>query len=159
MLQSIHKEIKVSHLGPAKLECIETVIRYSERFNILMFFVIRESHRRMVNYISPTNTLEFPRANILDERPFIVMPYMRNRNFRDHLQWHLNRDRLQIVCIFNIHAFTLARCDNLQLHGISLSLVHFNSLQIVHGDLKAVRSREKSGYIVVSNTKWTSFPA
>ena len=146
----------MSHLGSAKLECIVTVIRYSERFNILMFFVIRESHRHMVNYISPTNT---PRANILDERPFIVMPYMRNRNFRDHLQWHPNRDRLQIVCIFNIHAFALARRDNLQLHGISLGLIHFNSLQIVHGDLKAVHSREKLGYIVVSNTKWTSLPA
>ena len=35
----MHKEIKVSHLGPAKLECIVTVIRYSERFDILMFFV------------------------------------------------------------------------------------------------------------------------
>jgi serine/threonine protein kinase len=105
--------------------------------------VLRESYQCMVIYISLTNRLEFLGANILDEKPFIVMPYMRNGNSRDYLQQHPNSDRLQIVCIFNIHAFALAQCDNLQLHGISLGLVHLHSLQIVHGDLKAVRFREK----------------
>ena len=141
LLQPIHNEIKMSHLCACKIGMHSDRDLVWSKIGHPSF--LHDSHQCMVIYISPTNTLEFPRANILDKRPFIVMPYMRNWNSRDHLQWHPNSDQLQIVCIFNIHAFTLAQCDNLQLHGISLSLIHFNPLQIVHGDLKAVRSCEK----------------
>jgi hypothetical protein len=40
---------------------------------------------------------EFLGANELDDRPFIVMPYMQNGNARDYVQRHPNCDRLKIV--------------------------------------------------------------
>ena len=84
--------------------------------------------------------VEFLGANVLDEKPFIVMPYLANGNARDYLQEHPNTDRLQIVCMSHVCIFVLALFDGtyVQLHGISLGLVHLHSHQIVHGDLKAV---------------------
>lgn len=64
--------------------------------------------------------LQFLGANILDERPFIVMPLLKNGNCRDYLKQYPNGDRLQI------------------LYDISLALVHLHSHQIVHGDLKGL---------------------
>jgi len=66
------------------------------------------------------NVLQFLGANILDEKPFIVMPYLKNGNARHYLQEHPDSDRLQI------------------LYDISLGLVHLHSHQIVHGDLKGL---------------------
>jgi hypothetical protein len=43
--------------------------------------------------------LEFLGANELDDRPFVVMPYMKNGNARDYVQRHPNCDRLKIVWI------------------------------------------------------------
>jgi hypothetical protein len=36
-------------------------------------------------------------ANILDERPFIVMPFMQNGNARDYIHDHPTFDRLKLV--------------------------------------------------------------
>lgn len=62
------------------------------------------------NLISASNQwlVEFLGANILDEKPFIVMPYLKNGNSRDYLQEHPNSDRLQIVSKFKacIHSLT-----------------------------------------------------
>ena len=69
--------------------------------------VLRESQPSMVIDVDLTDTLEFLGANILDKRPFIVIPYLRNGNSRDYLEQHPNGDRMQIVCIFNIHSFAL----------------------------------------------------
>jgi len=66
------------------------------------------------------NVVQFLGANILDDKPFIVMPYFKNGNSRDYLQKHPDSDRLQI------------------LHGISLGLFHLHSHHIVHGDLKGL---------------------
>lgn len=41
--------------------------------------------------------IEFLGANVLDERPFIVMPYLKNGNARTYLEEHPNCDRLLIV--------------------------------------------------------------
>lgn len=41
--------------------------------------------------------LEFLGANELDDRPFIVMPYLRNGNVRDYIRARPDCDRLQIV--------------------------------------------------------------
>ena len=64
--------------------------------------------------------VEFLGANILDEKPFIVMPYLANGNARDYLQKHPNADRLQIVCMFNVCMFTLTHSD-----GICVAAWHF----------------------------------
>ncbi|KIM87190.1 hypothetical protein PILCRDRAFT_815665 [Piloderma croceum F 1598] len=66
------------------------------------------------------NILQFLGANIVDDKPFIVTPYLRNGNVRAYLRDHRDSDRLQI------------------LHGISLGLVYLHSHQIVHGDLKSL---------------------
>jgi hypothetical protein len=62
------------------------------------------------NLISASNQwlVEFLGANILDEKPFIVMPYLKNGNSRDYLQEYPNSDRLQIVSKSNacIHSLT-----------------------------------------------------
>lgn len=70
--------------------------------------------------IKHPNILQFFGANILDDTPFIVMPYLKNGNIRDYLRNHPDSDRLKL------------------LHGISLGIVYLHSQQIVHGDLKAL---------------------
>ena len=62
-----------------------------------------------VIFASNERLAEFLGANILDDRPFIVMPYLKNGNSRDYLQKHPNSDRLHIVRSPNcrIHNF----CD------------------------------------------------
>ena len=85
--------------------------------------------------------VEFLGANVLDEKPFIVMPYLANGNVQNYLQEHPNADRLQIVCMSHpmfVSLSWLILMVHVQLHGISLGLVHLHSHQIVHGDLKAV---------------------
>jgi len=67
-----------------------------------------------------THILQFLGANEFDNRPFIVMPYMKNGNARNYAQANPDCNRLQI------------------LHHISLGLVYLHSQKVVHGDLKAV---------------------
>lgn len=43
---------------------------------------------------------EFLGANVLDERPFILMPYLKNGNARDYLNHHPYSDRQTIVCSY-----------------------------------------------------------
>ena len=52
--------------------------------------------------------LEFLGANELDDKPFIVMPYLKNGNARDYVQKHPNCDRLRIVRRFFICLHTLS---------------------------------------------------
>ncbi|KAF8887344.1 kinase-like domain-containing protein [Infundibulicybe gibba] len=66
------------------------------------------------------HVLQFLGANILDDQPFIVMPYMRNGNARDYVQEHPTANRVKI------------------LYHTSLGLVHLHSQNVVHGDLKAL---------------------
>jgi hypothetical protein len=46
--------------------------------------------------------VEFLGANILDDKPFILMPYLKNGNARDYLNEHPDGDRLNIVCMPNV---------------------------------------------------------
>ena len=41
--------------------------------------------------------VEFLGANILDDKPFIVMPYIKNGNVRDYIEVHPDCNRAQIV--------------------------------------------------------------
>jgi WD40 repeat protein len=79
--------------------------------------------RREINtwsMILHPHVLEFLGANVLDEKPFIVMPYLENRNARDFLQKHPRCDRLMM------------------LHHISLGIAHLHSKNIIHGDIKGM---------------------
>lgn len=40
---------------------------------------------------------EFLGANVLDERPFIVMPYLPNGNAKEYVNTHPECDRLRLV--------------------------------------------------------------
>jgi hypothetical protein len=48
-------------------------------------------------WVLSVTLLEFLGANVLDEKPFIVMPLLRNGNARDYIQDHPTYDRLQLV--------------------------------------------------------------
>jgi serine/threonine protein kinase len=97
---------------------------------------------------------EFLGANILDEKPFIMTPYLENGNARHYLQKHPDRDRLQIVRLSNFHVLVLLMFTvYMQLHGISLGLVHLHSHGIIHGDLKAVRLPHLSSYMRMTYDK------
>lgn len=81
--------------------------------------------------------LEFLGANVLDDRPFIVMPYLKNGNARQYIVAYPECDLLPLVScvcqgcyyIFDIHS---------QLHDTSLAMAYLHSRKVVHGDLKAV---------------------
>ena len=45
-----------------------------------------------------TQWVEFLGANILDDKPFIVMPYIKNGNVRDYIKVHPDCNRVKIVC-------------------------------------------------------------
>ena len=102
--------------------------------NIISRFKIYNRHLLYVE----SYFVVFLGANVLDDQPFIVMPYFKNGNVRDYLVKHPDSDRLQIVCI-PVTPLVLARLTpHPQLHGISMGLVYLHSHHIVHGDLKAV---------------------
>ena len=50
-------------------------------------------------FIADLLLLEFLGANILDDKPFILMPYLKNGNVQAYLKEHPDSDRLQIVRI------------------------------------------------------------
>lgn len=47
---------------------------------------------------TPHTISEFLGANEWDDRPFIVMPYLKNGNARDFIKNHPGCNRLRIVC-------------------------------------------------------------
>jgi serine/threonine protein kinase len=77
---------------------------------------------------------------VLDEKPFIVMPYLKNGNALDYVRRHPDCNRLHMVSIsmtspqlqpgYSLYA---------QLRDISLGLHYLHSKKVIHGDLKAVR--------------------
>jgi len=76
----------------------------------------------------------------LDDKPFIVVPYLANGNARDYLVAHPKGNRLHIVRIQHPYLpFDLFQTLLDQLHDIATGLDYLHSQQIVHGDLKAVR--------------------
>jgi hypothetical protein len=69
--------------------------------------------------------LEFLGANELDDKPFIVMPYLKNGKARDYANDHPGCNRLLIVMILHsVSAFDLCLTRELQLHHVSLGLVY-----------------------------------
>ncbi|TFK68136.1 kinase-like protein [Pluteus cervinus] len=82
---------------------------------------IKRELEAWVNLRHP-HILQFLGANILDERPFIVMPLMRNGNARDFIVKEPRCDRLKI------------------LHDASLGLMYLHTLPVplIHGDLKGL---------------------
>jgi serine/threonine protein kinase len=99
---------------------------------------VKRAFEIYLKYIANLYLLEFLGANILDDKPFIVMPYLKHGNVRAYLKAHPDDNRLQIVCLPMIPDWELVFIFHMQLHGISLGLVYLHSYQIVHGDLKAV---------------------
>ena len=53
----------------------------------------------MCTFITPseTNLIEFLGANILDDKPFIVMPFLKNGNARHYIREHPDCNRAKIV--------------------------------------------------------------
>ncbi|KZP16079.1 kinase-like protein, partial [Athelia psychrophila] len=66
--------------------------------------------------------LHFWGANVWDEKPFIVMAYLKNGNARDYLEDDPECNR--------------AVLNSIQLHQASLGLAYLHTLNIVHADLK-----------------------
>ncbi|KAH8829007.1 kinase-like domain-containing protein [Flagelloscypha sp. PMI_526] len=65
------------------------------------------------------NLLQFLGANVLDDPPFIVMPYMQHGNAMDYLQSHPDINRTRILL------------------QASRGLIYLHSQGIIHGDIKA----------------------
>ncbi|KZP08700.1 kinase-like protein [Athelia psychrophila] len=62
--------------------------------------------------------ISFLGANVWGNRPFIVMPYLKNGNARDYIQKYPERNRAAI------------------LHQAALGLLYLHSVNIIHADLK-----------------------
>jgi hypothetical protein len=59
-------------------------------------------------FLCASESLEFFGANDIDDRPFIVMPYLKNGNARNYNLEHPDCDRLQIVWPFVFVLFFFA---------------------------------------------------
>jgi serine/threonine protein kinase len=81
---------------------------------------------------------EFLGANVLDDKPFIVMPFLKNGNARQYMQAHPSCDRLVLVNLYVLCPSIDRNRHILKLYDISLGLVYLHSKKVVHGDLKAV---------------------
>jgi hypothetical protein len=57
---------------------------------------------RYLIFITYLRLIEFLGANILDDKPFILMPYLKNGNVQAYLKEHPDGDRLQIVRTPNV---------------------------------------------------------
>jgi serine/threonine protein kinase len=76
-------------------------------------------------------------VSVLDEKPFIVMPYLKHGNVRDFIQNHPQGNRDMIVSkAYLTHVTVLI--VNRQLHHIAIGVAHLYSKNIVHGDIKVV---------------------
>jgi serine/threonine protein kinase len=81
---------------------------------------------------------EFLGANIFDDRPFIVMPFLKNGNARDYVYDHPDCDRIMIVRCTYSQGICIICLSLPQLYHISLGLVYLHNNNVMHGDLKAV---------------------
>ncbi len=89
------------------------------------------------------NSSEFLGANILDSRPFIVMPFIKNGNAQEYILRHPECNRLELVSIFPLDQplssiRSLILTSSAQAYHISLGLMHLHVHKVIHGDLKAV---------------------
>ncbi|KAF8185739.1 kinase-like domain-containing protein [Pholiota molesta] len=62
--------------------------------------------------------LQFLGANVMDDEPFIVMPFIKRGNVRDYIHTNPQCDRVRII------------------HQISQGVVYLHSVNVIHGDLK-----------------------
>src|SRR3984957_16589735 len=79
--------------------------------------VLRASLKNLSQVMLTSESSEFLGANILDEKPFVVMPVMRNGNENMYIQSHPECNRNEIVCHYfgpkcpmADHALPVASC-------------------------------------------------
>ena len=75
--------------------------RCGHRWRIRMFLV-STLPLRLIWDSKTSNRTEFFGANVLDDKPFIVMPYYPNGNARNYVQRYPDCDRIKIVSC-NLH--------------------------------------------------------
>jgi serine/threonine protein kinase len=85
----------------------------------------------------------------LDDKPFIVMPLMRNGNAFDFVQNNPSCSRVRIVSRPD-QVDMLQKLTRCQISGIASGLAYLHGRKIVHGDMKAVRD----GFHTASMLQW-----
>jgi len=95
--QAIRREIKVRSCHGKRIACCLTLSTqlWSSLLHPHILRKLSELSRRLA--MLTVNAQEFLGANILDDKPFILMPFMRNGNVRDYIECNPDCDRQKIV--------------------------------------------------------------